>query len=41
MFEAIDALLEEGEITQDQVNCLELIFLTAARASEIKALQWK
>ncbi|WP_112073993.1 site-specific integrase [Hyphomonas sp. GM-8P] len=41
MFKAIDALLEEGEITQDQVDCLELIFLTAARASEIKALQWK
>lgn len=31
-------LVEEGEIIQDQGDCLELIFLTAARASEIKAL---
>jgi integrase len=40
MFRAIDALLEEGKIKQDQVDCLQLIFYTAARATEIKALQW-
>jgi len=40
MFKAMDELLAEGDIIQDHADCLELIFLTGARKSEICQLKW-
>lgn len=41
LFNAIDELLAEGELSQTQVDCVSLISYTAARAGEIKGLRWE
>lgn len=41
LFKAIDDLLDAGELTQSQVDCISLISYTAARAGEIKGLRWE
>lgn len=41
LFNSIDDLVDEEEITLNQVDCISLISYTAARAGEIKALKWR
>ena len=41
LFAAIKELLEEKAISQDQVDCVELISYTAARRGEIQGLRWR
>lgn len=41
LFSAIDDLLDTEEITQDQVDCLEIVSYSAARHGEIRALKWR
>ena len=41
LFSAIEDLLEEKAIAQDQVDCIELISYTAARRGEIQGLRWR
>ena len=40
LFFAIDSLLADKAITQDQIDCIELISYTAARRGEIQGLKW-